>query len=199
MIDMTGITAHQAAEIGEVYFLRAEFASGTMYVCTAGVPLSWGGNTWLPVGNTLTLSGVAESMQGTDKMIAELGIVDVAMLQYLTGSASVYRNRAIEVSLALCNPVTFEVLAVRSRWVGRMDQVKVERSNVAFDTGGDSSGKIVLSSVRAGSQRSRRDRGARLTNEQHQGAYPGDTGLRYVRGLIQSPATWLSKKFQEQT
>lgn len=198
MIDLSGSSAHTATEVVEVWLIEADFSGGALYANSSSVPITYGGHTWAPLGQALSLKGLSESADaGTDRLEISLDLVDEALLGFLTGAASVYRRRSLTLSLALCAAGTYAPVLVRPRWVGRMDQLKLEQEAPDPETGGHTTGRIVLTCARAGTTRPRHAEGARLTDVQQRARYPGDTGLRYVLPLIEAPALWLSKRFQE--
>ena len=74
--------------------------------------------------------------------------------------------------------------------------MKISRSKPGFE-GGSVGGKIDMPITRTGMSRARKAEGLRLSNEQQLAEYAGDVGLQYIRTLIEKPALWLSKRFQQ--
>ena len=82
------------------------------------------------------------------------------------------------------------------KWPGYMDTISTDDRVDAEGLGLTS--VIKLTCAKAGLARSRNRDGLRMTNEQQQAQYPGDTFFSYVRSLIEQPSVWLTKRFQEQ-
>jgi hypothetical protein len=119
------------------------------------------------------------------------------MLAAVLGSASTYRGRAARLSLQLFDEAFAPVGSPVPRWSGYMEPVKVTRRAATPDDGGGGGGRIELPCNRAGMARARNYQGLRHTNAQQLVRYPGDRGLEYMQALIEAPALWLSKQFQE--
>ena len=84
-----------------------------------------------------------------------------------------------------------------SRWSGVMNKIGIRREP-AGEEGRAAQANIELLCMRRGMDRARHNQGLRLVDAQQQQRFAGDTGLRYVRTLIEKPSLWLSKRFQEQ-
>ena len=76
-----------------------------------------------------------------------------------------------------------------------MNPAKVTRGGA----GGENNGRVEIPCSRYGMARARNYQGLRHTHAQQQLRFPGDVGLQYMQDLIEKPALWLSKRFQEQT
>lgn len=185
---------HEAAVAGVAWLVQLDFEAATLYLATAPVNVVVGDDTYLGLGSLLTVSELKESEDATaERLTISIALVDQAMLAAVLGPASTYRGRAVRLYLQLFDsgfkPAGTPVL----RWSGTMDPVRVERQrndNVL-------SGRIVLPCSRAGIFRARAYQGLRHTHAQQLLRYPGDLGLEYMQGLLEAPALWLSKRFQE--
>ena len=118
------------------------------------------------------------------------------MLAAALGNVSNYRGRAARLWLQLFDEQFAPAGAPVLRWAGVVDKVQVSRQRSA-PTGGPSTGRIELQCSRAGMARARNAPGLRLNDAQQRAAYAGDRGLEYVAKLIDTPALWLTKRFQE--
>lgn len=194
MIDM-GTTQHQAAVLGAAWLVQLDFASGVQRFTTFPLTLNVDGADWLGLGAVTTVGAIAESEEvQADAIVIGLSIVDPALIAASLGNVENYRGRRVDVYLQLLTDTCRPVGPKKRRWSGLMDRVEIRRGG-AED--GQASGTIELRCSRAGIGRMRNAQGLRLTHEQQQRRFPGDTGLRYVRTLIEQPALWLSKRFQE--
>ena len=105
-----------------------------------------------------------------------------------------YRGRPVRLYLQLFTEAFAPVGTKVHRWTGTMEPVRITRRTQA---GGPSSGRIEMPCTRNGMARARNYQGLRLTHAQQQVTYPADLGLEYLQALIEKPALWLSKRFQE--
>jgi hypothetical protein len=199
----TGTTQHQAPVAGIAWLAALHFGTGTLRFTTAPVTVAAGGHDWLGAGGLVSISPVAESEEVVaDAVTLSLSIVDTALIAAALGSVENYRGRRVVLLAQLFNEAFVPVGEARQRWVGLMDRIEITRSAGEDGGGGgaapgDPTGSINLRCSRTGIARMRNAQGLRMTHEQQLRRFPGDTGLRYVRALIERPALWLSKRFQE--
>jgi hypothetical protein len=195
MISMGGATQHQQTVAGVAWLVLLEFASGPLRYTTAPVSVPEGGHTWLGWGAVASVGSVTESEEVLgDAIVLSLSIVDQALIAASLGNVGNYRGRRATLYLQMLDGAFQPVGPKVRRWAGKMDRVEIRRS--ASEQG--SSGSIEMRCMRVGVARMRNEQGLRHTLEQQQRRYAGDTGLRYVRTLIEQPSLWLSKRFQEQ-
>ncbi|MCB1150346.1 hypothetical protein KDK88_02270 [bacterium] len=199
MIDM-GSTQHQQTVVGVAWLVELAFTTGTLRYTTAPNTITEGGNTWLGWGAVASVGSVTESEEVLgDAIVLGLSIVDQALIAASLGNVGSYRGRRATLYLQLLD-ATFQPVGPKvRRWAGVMDRVEIKRAAGDADAGGDgaSTGTIEMRCSRVGVARMRNAGGLRLSHEQQQRRFPGDTGLQYVRTLIEKPALWLSKRFQE--
>lgn len=197
---MIPYTAGQESRInasvrGVTLLIDLEFASGTIYATTFSMPIAANGHTYTALGNVLTVSDFRESeVLTTDKLSLKLSLVNTAMLAYVIGPASEYRNRSVRIYAQLLGDTWIPVETPILRWVGYMDKVRVTRRTSKTDK---SSGEIELVCQRAGLSRFRNKIGFRMSHAQQQLDFPGDMGLEYTEQLVTNPPVWMSKAFQE--
>jgi hypothetical protein len=196
-LDGTATARAAAGVAGAHWLLELDFTSGTLYFTTWPLTVVISGNTYLGLGNLLDVSTVGESEDtAADQVTLALNVVNTALLASAIGDATFYRGRAVRLYLQLFDDTYQPVGARVQRWTGTMEKVSVSRTPSPA-TGGSSSGKIELRCSRSGMSRARNATGLRLTHAQQQQRFPGDMGLEYIQPLIETPALWLSKKFQE--
>lgn len=198
MITM-GTTQHTATVAGVAWLAQLDFTSGTLYVTTAPQNITTGGHTYTGLGALVAIDNLNESPDSSaEKINLSLSIADPAMLALALGNVEGYRGRAVRLYLQLFDETFTPVASPLQRWSGVMDKVQITRRPAEADRPGAGTGSIALQCSRAGMARARYYQGLRLTHQQQLARYPGDTGLRYVRTLIEQPALWLSKRFQQQ-
>ena len=183
---------------GVVYLVELDFDSGTYRFTTFNMPLTIAGNTYVATGSLGSVGDIKESQETDAQTLSlSLSIADQAVLAATLGNVEGYRGRPARIYLQLLDAQFRPVGAPKLRFAGEMEPVKVSRDSQP-EEGGPVGGKIELPISRAGMSRARNADGLRLTHEQQQVEYPGDRGLEYVRALIERPAQWLSKRFQQQ-
>lgn len=199
MLSMGGNTRHQAAVAGVCWLAEMDFASGTVYATTAPLTLVTGGHTYTGLGLLAGVSDVSESADSAaEKLTLSLSIVNTSMIAAALGSVEDYRGRAVRLYLQLLDEAFQCDGAPRQRWGGVMDRVQITRRPADADNPGPATGSIELQCSRSGMARARNWGGLRLTHQQQQARFAGDTGLRYMRELIDKPTPWLSVAFQRQ-
>lgn len=183
--------------VGVVFLVELDFADSTHRFTTFNLPLTVGGNTYVATGALGSVGDIKES-QETDAqtLVLSLSVADQSVLASTLGNVESYRGRMARVYLQLLDAQYRPVGAPKLRFAGEMEPVKVSRD--APDANGAAGGRIELPVSRSGMSRARNGEGLRLTHEQQQAEFPGDRGLEYVRVLIERPAQWLSKRFQQQ-
>lgn len=194
--DAAGNAALLSGARGACWLVDLEFGTGPMYLTTYSVPIPANGHTYTALGNLIGVGALTESQDASaERLSLSLSIVNPAMIAATLGNVGNYRSRPVRLWVQLIDGNYQPAGEPRLRWTGYMDRVAITRGT---GTGGNSSGSIELQCSRAGMARARKAPSLRLTHEQQQQRFPGDTGLRYVRGLIEKPALWLSKAFQRQ-
>ena len=192
-LDGTAAARITATERGVAWLVSLEFTSGTVYFTSAPVEISSGGQTYLALGSLVDVANVQESADtAADHLSLKFTVASAAMLAAALVDPAIYRGKAANLSLQLFDTGFQPAGAAVLRWRGYMDRMQISRS-----TGDKVGGVIEVQCSRAGMARARRAEGLRLTDAQQQSRYPGDTGLRYVRTLLETPSLWLSKRFQE--
>jgi hypothetical protein len=196
MITIPGTSQHTAAVAGTAWLVEMEFTTGTQRVTTAPVTIVEGGRTWTALGTLGAVSPVIESEEvNGDQITLSLSIVDRAMVAAALGNVESYRGRRVTLYLQLLDE-KFQPVGTRvQRWSGLMEKVSIKRKTGGSGTNA-STGSIDMLCSRRSLSRMRNEKGLRLTPEQWALKYPGETGLRYIRTLIEKPTLWLSKDFQ---
>lgn len=196
---MSWDTAQQAAldsgTYSPVWFIELEFGAGPVNLCTWGSDITTGGRTYTGLGGVLSVGALRErDSVGLEKLSLSIP-TDPTYTALALGNVEDYRGKPARLRLGLLDASYQLQGGLKLRFDGVMEPINIQRQS-AKD--GSSSGKIEMPLSRSGMSRSRRVDGARVTDAQQQQRFPGDTGLRYLRGLIEKPALWLSIAFQRQ-
>ena len=198
MISM-GATQHTAVVTGMCMLVEMDFKVGTQYLTNAPQNLTIGPLTYLGLGGLIKLPDLHESVDSDEeKLTLGLSIVDTALIALSLGAVDGYRGRPVRIYFQMMSADFLPVGPVVHRWSGSMDKIVINRTPASTESGDDSTGMIEMQCSRSGMARARNYQGLRLTHQQQQLRFPGDTGLRYMRVLIDQPTLWLSKNFQKQ-
>lgn len=182
---------------GAQWLVDLAFGTGTLYWTTNAIDIDSAGHTYRGLGQLLTVSQISMSEDSsTEQVTLSLPVANQAGLAATIGNLDNYRGRRVKLYLQLFG-ADFQPVGDRvACWSGFMQPVKVARTK-APEGGGPVAGRMELPCTRAGMARARKYEGLRLTHAQQQLEHPGDRGLEYVQSLIEQPAVWLSKRFQE--
>jgi len=181
---------------GVCWLIEMDFSGGMVYATTAPVNVDYGGHSYTGLGNLVQVGGLSESENNSaEKLSVSVSVVDSTMLALVLVDANTYRGRSITLRLQLLTETFAPIGTPVKRWAGAMNPAKVTRGG----HGGENTGRIELPCSRYGMARARNYQGLRHTHAQQLLRFPGDVGLQYMQDLIEKPALWLSKRFQEQT
>jgi len=187
---MTADTQLASTHVGLLWFIKFEFATGTMYRTTWSHTLPWDGHDWLGLTAALSISPIqsSEQLQYPPLDIA-LNVANPAQLALALGPPAAWRKRPITLYLQVLDDELRMLDEPELYWAGLMDHIKLNTGD------GSDGGSVVLRCELTGRKGSNAS-SLRLNNAQHQQRHPGDTGLSRIEQLTGQPKTWLSKKFQ---
>lgn len=156
-----------------------DFASGHLYVNDGLTAVSFGGNTYVPLGSFAGLDAVEETLDTIARaVVMTLSGVDPSIIG--TAQNETYQNRAVIIYFALIDqklgtPVATPEIA----WEGRMDTMKISiDQNV---------GKITLNCE----HRLRREpKIARYTDVDQQNLHTGDTFFNFTATIAGFKSQW---------
>lgn len=193
--DTAGDAALASSVRGAQWLVEMVFTSGTLRYTTHSVDIVAAGHTWLGYGNLVGVDIVRESEDGgAGDVVLSLSVVNAALIAASMGNVENYRNQPVRLYLQLIGSGYQPVGAPVRRWTGVMNKVRIRRDRGKT---GSSTGAIEMVCSKAGGSRVRRGTGLRHTHAQHTARFAGDNGLEYIQTLIEKPAVWLTKKFQE--
>jgi hypothetical protein len=179
---------------GAQWLIELNFSTGTQRLTTAAIDVTSGGHTWRSAPQIAVQSvNETEAIDGQRVVLAAV-LADSDSLAVFLGDSSVYRARTMRLWLQVLSDAFVPVGSPVSRGVWRMEPIRILRQRA--DDGRNTS-RIELPCSRSGLARARLAVGLRSTHQQQQIAYPGDLGLQYRQSLIEKPALWLSRRFQE--
>ena len=193
-LDGTAQARLTSAVVGAHWLAELDFTTGMQRFTTAPVNVV-SGSTYLGLGQAFSVGTLSESADiSATKITLGLSVVDAAMVSGALGAVDTYRGRAVRLYLQLFDDKFAPAGAKVLRWSGYMNPVAIK---ITKGGDGSSSGRVDLPCTRAGMSRARTYQGLRLTHAQQILRFPGDLGIQYLADIIDKPATWLSKRFQE--
>lgn len=179
---------------GAQWLVELAFSTGTQRLTTAPIEVTSGGFTWRAAPQIAVQSvNETEAVDG-QRITLSAVLADSAALGAFLGDSSTYRRRPMRLYLQVFSDAYVPVGAPVYRGLWRMEPVRIIRQR---SEDGSSTSRIELPAGRSGLTRARMAVGLRSTHQQQQIAYPGDLGLQYRQELIEKPALWLSRRFQE--
>lgn len=196
--DSAATSALNSTARGGHWLVECDFTTGTYYATTAPINVdSPNGHTYIGLGNFLQIEEVKETSKAdTETLNLRMGIINKALLAVLTGDQSAYRGRDIRLYMQIFTEKFAPIGQPKMRWAGVMNPIKINREKPSSDNG-QTYGYIEMPCARHGMQRSRHNKGIRMTHQQHLKNYPGDLFFQHMGGLIKEPAPWLTVAFQK--
>ena len=194
--DGTASAAASATVRGAALLVMMDFVGGALRLTTWGDTITVGSDVYTAAGTLLSVSPLGESQDTkTDQLSVGLTVTNAALLAIAVGSAATYRNRLVTIYLQLMDATFQRAGAPVLRWSWVMDKIRITRDSTKLQDGSNG-GKIEMLCSRYGMSRIRNHEGLRVTHAQQLVRFPGDLGLEFVATLVETPARWLSKKFQ---
>lgn len=146
-----------------------------LYLCTAGVPIVWGGNTYLGAGPLGAVDVVRDTSGDAQSLSFSLeGVTNTTIALALGVSA---RNRACNVRLAVLNATTHAIEDVVLLGAFVLDQITLGAGALSV---------TALPMARVFS----RPKAVRYTDEDQQRISAGDRALQYVVSQAAHPDVW---------
>jgi hypothetical protein len=193
--DASALAQATAPVRGVQWLVELGFTSGTVRYTTNALDITSGGYTWQGFGSLVSVGSMRETEDGSSgAVILGLAITSAGLLTAASGNVDNYRAKPARLYLQLIGETYQPVGAPVARWSGYMDKVRINRKPSKEGSG---TGSIEMVCSRANANRSRAATGLRHTHAQHIRRFPGDNGFEYISTLIETPAVWLSKRFQE--
>lgn len=169
-IGATELTALGDPGVKGLFFVKLEFAAGTVYVCNATMNVDWDGHTWLGAGYVGRMGPIVDGLSNEVRGVAmELNGVDVAMVSNAMSPANYFR-KAATIWFGPMNEQQ-QLLTPFVIFKGRMDTMPI-----AVD--GESA--TIKLTVEPPDVDWDRPREVRYTHAEQIKRYPGDMGLSHI-------------------
>lgn len=188
------ITSGQQTELEKpvtryVYFVELQFVSGTVYACSAGQTITWGGHDWIGLGGISSITAVEESAGVTSSALTfGLNVAQAEWLAEAVGAVEDYRGQPAKMYFCPLDEQMRLVDTPLICWRGIMD-------TIVFGIDGEQ-GQCALKCETSAYGLKRRP-SLRMNAAQQKQRYPTDTGFDQLTTLLANTQLWLSKKFQQ--
>ena len=182
--------ASRAGAYGVMALAELQLRSGTVRYTTWPVNVQTMGQSWLGLGNLGSIGEMHESEDGAaEKLTLTLSPIDVGTRALALGDPADYQDRRVRIWIALVDAASLQITGQPVlRFVGVMDQMKIERDGTTASIGMD---------CRTASYDVRSNPAAlRMNHAQHQARHPGEMGFSYLTSIIGNPAVWVGKWLQ---
>jgi hypothetical protein len=170
-----------AAVVAPVMLMKAEFDSGDVLAWTGYGTITFGGDSYLGVGDFGSVDKVEESadVRANGAVLTLSGIPSSLVVTALTED---YQGRPITLYLGLLNLTSGALIDhPYATLSGRMDVMTIQE-------GADTA--TISLTVENNLIELTRSKERRYTHEDQQIDYAGDLGLEYVAGLQEKPLNW---------
>jgi hypothetical protein len=168
-----------------VHFVALEFSTGTLYLSTGAVDVTWNAHTWVAVGGALELGAVQEtgdtSAQALDLTLAG---VDQTVVVALFGAG--YRGRAVTVYRAYLDAATGTVVGTPLTLFAGIQRGAYTVEESRTHAGGAVTVRTTVQTVLA----TQRVRGIQANLVSHAQVYTGDTFFQNVAALQNIEVYW---------
>lgn len=158
--------------------------STPLRVCTGRWSLTWSGNTYTAVGLLGAVDAAQESAAGPKPLSFRLSGVPVSVRAIALGEN--VQGKAVSISLAIFDPVTYQIADAVLEWAGTLD---------VMDWADDGSTGVITVSAESAGVDLLRGVPVRYTDQDQQRLFPGDLGFQYVIDQGEKTITWPAASF----
>lgn len=173
-------TAIAASPVRPVLLIEQTFRTGTVYLWTGIGSLSWNSQTWLGMGDLISVSELEENADISAKGVT-IGLKGVKSADINTALSEMARNKPGKIRLALVNAAGAIISTPKIMFRGKLDTCIVEDGPETCTI------SIALESELIDLERPRE---ARYTDVEQQKRYPGDRGLENIAALQDASVPW---------
>lgn len=161
--------------------------SSPLNLNTASLDLTLSGTTYYGTKGL----GAIEAVQETPAEVRQLrftlsGVPSTSIALVLTEPV---QGKLVTIKLAIFDPITYQVLDVRTRWAGRLDVMTI-------DDGG-STGTVTVTAEHAGIDLTRPGNSL-YTDSEQQRLSPGDFSFQFLNDQVEQRVVWPSAQWGRQ-
>lgn len=175
------LTALASQSVGLIYLIQMDLTS-TVYLCTAGFDVTYGGNTYQGAGDVGTVDAVNDSAGERQPIRFTLASVPVAYLSLALNGG--YRNKRVRIYEAIFTDSGVQDAPMV--WSGSLDQMTITEDG--------SMGSISISAEHRGTTFARA-KPLRYTDGDQQLIAAGDRSMQFVVSQANHVDVWPSAAF----
>jgi len=172
--------ALEAEHSGRIYFLFLDFTGDPFWACTGNRTYTFGGNSYLGIGEIAGIEGLAGSVDVAARQVTlTLSGVDASITQPILSRTN-YKGRSAQVYRGLLDSNYDLVDDPELRWSGRMDVGSVSRGDTY-------TAQMVCEPLAA---RLLRPNTSRFSDEDHQTRHSGDLFYQLMPQMEKKDVIW---------
>jgi hypothetical protein len=161
---------------GVILLLQMDL-DATVYLCSAGMDVTYGGNTYMGAGDVGSIAAVSDSAGERQALQLTLSSVPVDYLSMAMGGG--YRNKRIRIYEAIYTDSG--IVDAPMVWTGSLDQMSISE--------GAQTGQISITAEHRGTTYAR-SKPLRYTDGDQQLIAPGDRSMQFVVSQANHPDVW---------
>lgn len=172
--------ALESEHSGRVYFIHLDLAVEPFFACTATRTYTWGGYTWLGIGEIAGISEIAEASDAAARQLTlSMSGVDAAIVEPVLSRTN-YKGRAAAIYRGLIDANQNLVDDPIPVWKGRMDVGSMvwNETYIAQMVAEPLASRLLRANV------------SRYSDEDHQLRYPGDRFYEFLPQMEKKDVTW---------
>jgi len=166
----------QANGFGVILLLQMDLDT-TVYLCSAGFDVVYGGNTYAGAGDVGSIAAVTDSAGERQSLSISLSSVPVDYLSLAMGGG--YRNKRIRIYEAIYTDAG--IVDAPMIWSGSLDQMTISE--------GEQTGQISITAEHRGTTYAR-TKPIRYTDGDQQQITPGDRSMQFVVSQANHVDVW---------
>jgi hypothetical protein len=184
-LDSSQQTAVAASHVTAALLVQMEFASGTIYLTTAGRDVSWNGQTWLSArGGNVEPMREAVTSEATGLRFSLAGPIAA----YLSAALQEHvQGKPVKVYVALFDANEALIGTPVEEWSGLVDTMTVEEAS-------DGNSAIVVTAESRYAQFAR-PKVRRHNDADQQAVWSGDQFYKFAPDLVERPLIWPNREW----
>lgn len=174
---------------GRIYFIHLNLAVEPFYACTGTRSYTWGGQTWLGIGEIAGISEIAEASDAAARQLTiSLSGVDAAITEPVLSRTN-YKGRAAAIYRGLIDAEQDLVDDPFPAWQGRMDVGSMvwEDTYIAQMVCEPLASRLLRANI------------SRYSDEDHQLRHAGDKFYEFLPQMEKKDVTWGGREISPNT
>lgn len=177
-VSSSSITALQANTAAVCVLVELDLTS-IVYLCSAGVDLVYGGNTWVGAAKFGSIESLMDA--ASERRALQFTLSSVPNDVLAIALAEPVRGKAVRIYEAIFDTSTYAVIDAPLVWSGSLDQMTTSE--------GQDAGQITVTAEHRGTTFAR-VKPLRYTDFDQQRLYPGDNAMQFVATQANHADVW---------